>query len=133
MNATRTASSTVSWGAPEARCTLRAAASLCQGRRGPRSCPQPRPRDRYRRRFEYHRTATPGGGFPVYGDAVAAVINEIDDSLHVEPRNTKGSTENVPLLEAGQLDIALVQGEVVHEVLNGIDRFPASLCVLSAM
>ena len=56
-------------------------------------------------------TATPGGGFPVYGNAVAAVINEMEDTLHVETRNTKGSTENVPLLEAGQLDIALVQGK----------------------
>jgi len=78
-------------------------------------------------------TATPGGGFPVYGDAVAAAINDIDHSLHVQTRNTKGSTENVPLLEAGELDIALVQGEVVHEALNGIGRPPASLCVLSAM
>ncbi len=78
-------------------------------------------------------TATPGGGFPVYGDAVAAVVNEMDDSLHVETRNTKGSTENVPLLEAGQLDIALVQGEVVHEALNGIGRPRANLRVLSAM
>ena len=62
-------------------------------------------------------TATPGGGFPVYGAAVADTINAIDPSLSVEPRNTKGSTENVPLLEAGQLDLALVQGEVVHEAL----------------
>ena len=78
-------------------------------------------------------TATPGGGFPVYGDAVAAVINEVDDSLGVETRNTKGSTENVPLLEAGELDLALVQGEVVHEALNGVGRPPATLHVLSAM
>ena len=35
-------------------------------------------------------TATPGGGFPVYGDAVAALINELDNSLYVETRNTKG-------------------------------------------
>src|SRR3989475_12281609 len=63
-------------------------------------------------------TATPGGGFPVYGAAVAETINEIDPSLAVQPRNTKGSTENVPLLEAGQLDIALVQGEVVPEALT---------------
>src|SRR5258708_8974284 len=51
-------------------------------------------------------TATPGGGFPLYGAALAATINEIDSSLSVTPRNTKGSTENVPLLEAGQLAIA---------------------------
>ena len=78
-------------------------------------------------------TATPGGGFPVYGDAVAALINELDNSLYVETRNTKGSTENVPLLEGGQLDIALVQGEVVHEAINGIGRPRANLRVLSAM
>jgi TRAP-type uncharacterized transport system substrate-binding protein len=55
-------------------------------------------------------TATPGGGFPVYGEAVAATINEMDPTLDVRPRNTKGSTENVPLLESGALDLALVQG-----------------------
>src|SRR2546422_9306853 len=78
-------------------------------------------------------TATPGGGFPVYGAAVAETINEIDPTLAVQPRNTKGSTENVPLLEAGQLDIALVQGEGVHETLTGVGRPPADLKILYAM
>ena len=78
-------------------------------------------------------TATPGGGFPVYGQAVAETINETDDSLLVQTRNTKGSTENVPLLEAGQLDLALVQGEVAYEALNGIGRAPADLRILAAM
>src|SRR5262245_10795793 len=50
-------------------------------------------------------TATPGGGFPVYGEAVTATINGIDPTLEVKPQNTKGSAENVPLLEAGKLDI----------------------------
>jgi uncharacterized protein len=78
-------------------------------------------------------TATPGGGFPVYGQAVAETINAVDPSLRVETRNTKGSTENVPMLEAGQLDIALVQGEVAHEVLAGIGRPPANLRIITAM
>ncbi|HSB82696.1 MAG TPA: TAXI family TRAP transporter solute-binding subunit [Candidatus Methylomirabilis sp.] len=78
-------------------------------------------------------TATPGGGFPVYGQAVAETINETDPSLLVEPRNTKGSAENVPLLEAGQLDLALVQGESVYEAINGIGRPPADLRILAAM
>jgi uncharacterized protein len=78
-------------------------------------------------------TATPGGGFPVYGQAVADTINEADATLDVQPRNTKGSTENVPLLEAGSLDLALVQGEVVHEALAGVGRAPADLRVLAAM
>jgi len=78
-------------------------------------------------------TATPGGGFPLYGAALAATIDEIDSSLAVTPRNTKGSTENVPLLEAGQLDIALVQGEVAYEALSGIGRPPAALVIVAAM
>jgi hypothetical protein len=78
-------------------------------------------------------TATPGGGFPVYGGAVADTVHEIDPALVIEQRNTKGSTENVPLLEAGRLDIALVQGEVAHEAFNGIGRSPANLRILAAM
>jgi TRAP transporter TAXI family solute receptor len=62
-------------------------------------------------------TATPGGGFPIYGDAFAGVVNAQDSALQVQPRNTKGSGENVPLLEAGKLDIALVAGEVANAAL----------------
>jgi uncharacterized protein len=62
-------------------------------------------------------TATPGGGFPIYGDAFAEVVNAQDSTLQVQPRNTKGSGENVPLLEAGKLDIALVAGEVANAAL----------------
>ena len=53
-------------------------------------------------------TATAGGGFPVYGDAYAAMLNAQEPGIRIETRNTKGSTENVPLLEAGYLDLGLV-------------------------
>jgi len=78
-------------------------------------------------------TATPGGGFPVYGDAVAEAINALDPALEVRTRNTKGSTENVPMLERGELDLGLVQGEVAHEALSGVGRPPADLRILAAM
>jgi TRAP transporter TAXI family solute receptor len=78
-------------------------------------------------------TATPGGGFPVYGGAVADTVHDTEPTLAIEQRNTKGSTENVPLLEAGQLDLALVQGEVAHEAFNGIGRPPAKLKIVAAM
>src|SRR5499425_287677 len=78
-------------------------------------------------------TATPGGGFPVYGAAVADTVGETDPGLTIEQRNTKGSTENVPLLEAGAVDIALVQGEVAHEAFNGIGRPPSNLKIVAAM
>jgi uncharacterized protein len=78
-------------------------------------------------------TATPGGGFPVYGEAFVAAIQSADSTLVIEARNTKGSAENIPLLETGKLDIALVQGESAYEALNGIGRAPANLRILTAM
>ena len=75
-------------------------------------------------------TATPGGGFPLYGGVFAEALNAADPTLAIETKNTKGSTENVPLLEAGSLDIALVQGEVANPALAN----PATgLRVIAAM
>jgi TRAP transporter TAXI family solute receptor len=78
-------------------------------------------------------TATPGGGFPLYGNAFAEVMNEIDPTLAIEPRNTKGSNENIPLLEEGKLDIALVAGEPSYEAFMGIGRPATRLKILTAM
>jgi uncharacterized protein len=78
-------------------------------------------------------TATPGGGFPLYGNAFAEAINAADPTLSVEPRNTKGSNENIPLLEAGQLDIATVAGEPSYEAFMGIGRPATKLKILTAM
>lgn len=78
-------------------------------------------------------TATPGGGFPLYGDNLAAVINENDANFSVEPRNTKGSTENIPLLETGQIDIGLCTGEPFYEAIEGIGRARSNVKILAAM
>ena len=78
-------------------------------------------------------TATPGGGFPLYGDAFAEVMNKADPSLTLATRNTKGSTENIPLLEAGQLDLALVAGEPAYEAFKGIGRAPTKLKIITAL
>jgi TRAP transporter TAXI family solute receptor len=78
-------------------------------------------------------TATPGGGFPVFGQAFADAIHATDPSLEIRQLNTKGSTENVPLLERGEVDLGLVQGEVAYEALSGIGRAPAHLTILTAM
>ena len=78
-------------------------------------------------------TATPGGRFPLYGNAFAEVMNAADPALVIEPRNTKGSNENIPLLETGQLEIALVAGEPSYEAFMGIGRAPTRLKILTAM
>jgi len=78
-------------------------------------------------------TATPGGGFPLYGNAFAAIMNAADPALSIEPRNTKGSNENIPMLEASQLDLALVAGEPSYEAFMGIGRPATRLKILTAM
>lgn len=78
-------------------------------------------------------TATPGGGFPLYGNAFAEVMNAADTSLTIAPRNTKGSSENIPLLEKGELDLALVAGEPAYEAFAGIGRAKVALKILTAI
>ncbi len=79
-------------------------------------------------------TATPGGGFPVYGEAFVATVREADPTLTIEARNTKGSAENIPLLEQGKLDLALVQGEAAYEALAGVNRpGPTTIKIVWAM
>ena len=78
-------------------------------------------------------TATPGGGFPLYGNNFAQAMNEADATLAIEPRNTKGSYEKIPLLESSSLDLALVAGEPAYEAFKGIGRPATSLKILTAM
>lgn len=78
-------------------------------------------------------TATPGGGFPLYGSAFAEVMNAAGSQITIAPRNTKGSNENIPLLEKGELDLALVAGEPAYEAFAGIGRAPVRLKILTAI
>jgi TRAP transporter TAXI family solute receptor len=78
-------------------------------------------------------TATPGGGFPLFGDALAAAVNATDPTFQIDTRNTKGSAENIPLLEENKLDIALVAGEPAYEAFAGIGRPITSLKIITAI
>jgi TRAP transporter TAXI family solute receptor len=78
-------------------------------------------------------TATPGGGFPLYGNAFAEIMNAADPALSIRPRNTRGSNENIPLLEKGELDIALVAGEPANEAFMGIGRPATRIKILTAI
>ena len=62
-------------------------------------------------------TATPGGGFPAYGAALADAVRAVDPDLTLEARPTGGWAENIGLLRAGDLDLALVQGEFAYPAL----------------
>jgi TRAP transporter TAXI family solute receptor len=78
-------------------------------------------------------TATPGGGFPFFGDNAAAVINETDPTLDVVTQNTKGSTENIGLLNDCKVDIALVAGEPAYEAFSGLGQPKTTALVIQAI
>ena len=89
-----------------------------------------RPMKRDRSSCWFWEPRRPGGGFPLYGEAFAEMVNAQEPRIRVEPRNTKGSAENVPLLEAGKLDLALVAGEFASAALAKPDT---PLRVVAAM
>ena len=78
-------------------------------------------------------TATKGGGFQLFGQNLAEVINATGAGIHVEAIATKGSKQNLPFLETGKIDIGLVEGNAARKALDGIGRAPANLKVLSVM
>jgi len=78
-------------------------------------------------------TATKGGGFELYGRNLAAVIGETDPSFSIDVRATAGSTENLALLEAGELDVGLVEGNAAHRAFEGIERPRTKLRIIAAM
>src|SRR4029077_2109342 len=64
------------------------------------------------------------------GDAFAEIVNAEEPKLRLEPRNTKGSAENVPLLEANKGDLALRAGEFASAVLAKPDTQLRIICAM---
>ena len=78
-------------------------------------------------------TATKGGGFQLFGQNLAEVINATDDRIQVNVIATKGSRQNLELLEAGEVDVGQVEGNAARLALDGIGRPAIDLRVLSVM
>lgn len=79
-------------------------------------------------------TATPGGGFELYGGVLAEEVNKVAPDLNLLARNTKGSRQNIPLLEQGTLDVALVASLAAREAFEGINREkPTDLKIITAI
>lgn len=74
-------------------------------------------------------TATPGGGFPAFGEAFAASIHTVEPDIVIETHSSGGSAENLRLLRHGVVDLALVQGAYAYPALDKAD----GLTVLAPM
>ena len=79
-------------------------------------------------------TATPGGGFELYGGVLAEEVNKVAPDLNLLARNTRGSRQNIPLLEQGTLDVAPVASLPAREAFEGIKRDePTDLKIITAI
>lgn len=57
------------------------------------------------------------------GIAVAGVINNTVPGIHVAVETTKGSAINATNVSEGDLDLALISGDVAYDAVNGIYSF----------
>jgi TRAP transporter TAXI family solute receptor len=78
-------------------------------------------------------TAEEGGAFVPYAAALLDLLKSVDPIMEVRAVPTKGSGDNVPMMEAGDLDLGLVSGEVAHELFAGLNRPIGKLKVISVM
>ena len=76
-------------------------------------------------------TSTPGGGFALYGETLARVVNARAGRALVRAQPTRGTTENLDLLARGAIDAALIQGTAASELFA--QATTGSLCILFAM
>lgn len=76
-------------------------------------------------------TATPGGSFPAFGQALAEALRPVDPGLTLDLMATKGSQENLTLLKAGTVDLALVQGDYAYDALKAGEGSGGALTVVA--
>ncbi|UXH79941.1 TAXI family TRAP transporter solute-binding subunit [Roseateles amylovorans] len=63
-------------------------------------------------------TSTPGGGFALYGETLARLVNAHAGGERLRAQPTRGTEENLPLLREGKVDAALIQGTSAGDVLQ---------------
>ncbi|MFO1160819.1 MAG: TAXI family TRAP transporter solute-binding subunit [Reyranellaceae bacterium] len=78
-------------------------------------------------------TAAEGGGFVVYAEAFVDAVRWANPSIKIKSVATKGTVENIPLLEAGKIDIGLAAGEMVHRLFHRSDGPRTGIRVICAV
>jgi len=78
-------------------------------------------------------TASEGGSFLIYALAFLDAMRAVDPALEIRSVPTRGTLDNVPKLEAAEIDLGMVSGEVAHELFEGIGRPASDLKVLTVM
>ena len=80
-------------------------------------------------------TADSGGTMYQAGSALAQAITQEDNSIKVNISASTGSGMNVRSLESGEVDLALISGDMAYAAVNGEDEFqpPVELRAIAAV
>ncbi|WP_205325438.1 TAXI family TRAP transporter solute-binding subunit [Glycomyces sp. YM15] len=72
-------------------------------------------------------TGTTSGVYYPVGGAMAEIISDHVDGVTATAEATGGSLENLRLLESGDSEVAIAQGDVVYQAVNGEGAFDAPI------
>ncbi|MDX2219583.1 MAG: TAXI family TRAP transporter solute-binding subunit [Burkholderiales bacterium] len=75
-------------------------------------------------------TATPGGGFQVFGNALAEAVAATNTNVRIAPQATAGSAENFGLLLERKVELALIQGDAAYQAFAERPEVARDLAVL---
>ncbi len=78
-------------------------------------------------------TATPGGGFQLFGATFAKAANEAHAPIEIVTVDTKGSGDNLKRLAAGKIDFGQVEGNAAHRAFQQQKDSPDKLLIAAAM
>lgn len=78
-------------------------------------------------------TATPGGGFQLFGQTLIEAVSAADADIAVEERATGGSGENLKLLREGKLDFGQVEGNAAQRAFEEQKDLDGKLMIAAAM
>lgn len=70
---------------------------------------------------------TSGVYFPLGGAISQVLSNKSDGAVSITAQATGASGENMRLIEANEVDIAIVQNDVAHSAYNGLEPFKSKL------
>lgn len=75
-------------------------------------------------------TATPGGGFQIFGNALAEAVAATNANIRITPQATAGSAENFGLLLEHKVDMALINGDAAYQAFAERPEVARDLAVL---
>ena len=84
-------------------------------------------------------SGTSGGGQYVYVGGISSIINTHLDGVEVILEATKGSGENLSLLQNGDLEIASIESSIAYNAMMGVDlgegesAFPEIRCLFASL